>query len=89
MRIIFHTDLPEPPTQAIHRALQQESTRRLDTLRRLTPVRTGRMRSSWRATHATGGKISVLENDAPYSGYVFRKNRPLQVAAMALWELHL
>lgn len=44
--------------------------------KRVTPVRTGKMKGSWSIIHPPGRpRRRVLHNGAPYSGFVLERNR--------------
>ena len=56
-------------------AATAEAERRVEVLKKATPVRTGRTRKAWKVDQS-GGKLAIV-NDTPYATGATRKIRPL------------
>ena len=67
--------------KAVQKAARETQSYALEQLRMVTPVRTGYLASRWNTR--LNGSVLVLENDAPYAGFVENGTRFMRARPMA------
>lgn len=69
-----YTPFLQNEPQVMRNVLDDTQAYSLGETRRLTPVRTGKLKGAW-AGAITNGDTLIVSNDTPYAGYVERGTR--------------
>ena len=76
--------------QIMNQVQEGFTTEGSQTVKSKTPVRTGKLQGAWNSRNAKFGRVSEINNDTPYAGFVENgssKIRPRKMAAQTVQSL--